>query len=505
MATLPVSEPIHPVRTIPIKVVSKILSKALLTLIPASLLLTSCTKVKSTDIGVDLLPAVDNITTFDTSLEVISVNRLFGDSAIPLVGKDFQGRAMEHIMGSISDDPLFGTSNASIFMELRPPFYPYFFENVRDSLYLDSVVLCLKWNRTFGDTNALQNVNVFKSLNVIRTDTSYNTQVNFRYGTLLGSRDFRPRELNDSLFPFGQRIANQLRIRLSDAFGKELLSLDSSKGKPYGSDSAFRDYFKGFAILAGGTSGGLQPNALMGFSPSDSLTQLALYYRAVRNGKTDTLYRRFKFDNIPIGGNANRVERNYNGSELQRHLSGGGPRGDSLVYIQTSPGSYAILRIPAIGSFKAAKGNVIVNLAEIVLEQVPDTRFPGIDGVMTVPDRLYMDFLDTTTYTQTPFLTDAFDGGSYVPQLFGGAPRYVKDASGSTVARYSFYITRYLQNIITRNTGNFPLYLYAPFNASYTNLLIGFNANRLAQGRVRLGGGSHSTKRMRLRIVYTKL
>jgi hypothetical protein len=124
---------------------------------------------------------------------------------------------------------------------------------------------------------------------------------------------------------------------------------------------------------------------------------------------------------------------------------------------------------------------------------------------MAVPDRLYMDFLDTTTYTQTPFLTDAFDGASYVPQLFGGAPKYVKDASGNLVARYNFYITRYLQNIITRNTGNFPIYLYAPFTASYTNLLIGFNANRLAQGRVRLGGGSHSSKKMRLRIVYTRI
>ena len=505
MATLPASEPIHPIRSIPIQVVSKKFPKALLSLILASLILASCTKVKSTDIGVELLPAIDNITTFDTSLEVVSVNRLFGDSAIPLVGKDFQARAMEHVLGAISDDPLFGTATASIFMEMRPPFYPYFFENVKDSLYLDSVVLCLKWNRTFGDTNALQRVNVFKSLNVIRTDTSYNTNVNFRYGTLLGTRDFRPRELNDSVFPFGQRLSSQFRIRLSDEFGRELLSLDSSKGKPYGSDSAFRDYFKGFAVVPGGASGGLQPNALMGFSPSDTVTQLALYYRAVRSGKMDTLYRRFRFDNIPIGGNANRVVRDHSGSEISRHLSGGGAKGDSLVYIQTAPGSYAILRIPSIQAFKASKGNVIVNLAELTMEQVPDSRFPGIDGVMSVPERLYMDFLDTTTYVQTPFLTDAFDGGSYVPQLFGGAPFFTKDASGNTTAKYRFYITRYLQNIITRNTGNFPIYLYAPYNASYTNLLIGLNANRLAQGRVRLGGGSHSTKRMRLRIVYTKL
>lgn len=505
MATLPASEPIHPIRSIPNTVVPKILTKALLSLALASQVLLSCTKVKSTDIGVELLPAIDNINTFDTTLEIVSVNRLFGDSAIPLVGKDFQLRAMEHVLGSISDDPLFGTSTASIFMEMRPPFYPYHFENVKDSLFLDSVVLCLKWNRTFGDTNALQRVNVFKCLNIIRTDTSYNTNVNFRFGTLLGSRSFRPRELDDSLFPFGQRIRNQLRIRLSDAFGRELLALDSSRGQPYWSDSSFREYLRGFAIMPEGPTGGLQPNALMGFSPSDTITQLALYYRAVKNGRMDTLYRRFKFDNLPIGGNANRVVRDHTGSELQRHLSGGGPRGDSLIHIQTAPGSYAILRIPGIQAFKAIKGNVIVNLAEVVMEQVPDTRFPGIDGVMSVPERLYMDFLDTTTNTQTPFLTDAFDGGTFVPQLFGGAPRFTRDPSGVSTASYRFYITRYLQNIITRNTGNFPIYLYAPFNASYTNLLIGLNANRLAQGRVRLGGGSHSSRRMRLRIVYTRI
>ena len=503
MATLSASEPSYPVPFNPIPVSLKSLSNAVLFSTILILSLASCTKVKSTDIGTELLPAVDNISTFDTSLEVIAVNRLFGDSAIPLVGKDFQGRAMEHVLGSVTNDPLFGTTTATIFMELKPPYYPYYFENVRDSLQLDSVVLCLKWNRTFGDTNAVQRIGVYKAANTIRTDTSYNTQANFRYNTLLGSREFRPRDLNDSIFPFGQRLANQLRIRLNDAFGTELLRLDSAAGQPYGSDSAFRQYFKGFAILP--EAANPEANALMGFALSDTSTHLALYYRAVRNGKTDTLYRRFRFDNNPIGGSANRVVRDYGGSELQAHLGGGGSRGDSMIYIQTAPGTYALLRIPGLQAFKAAKGNVVVNLAELVLEQVPDRMFPGIDGVMGVPDRLYMDFLDTTNNVQTPFLTDAFDGGTYVPQFFGGTPRYTTDASGATSARYSLFITRYVQNIITRNSGNFPLYLYAPFNTSYPNFLIGFSVNRLANGRVRLGGGTHSSKRMRLRLVYTKL
>ena len=460
-----------------------------------------CTKIKTTEIGTDLIPVVDNVLTFDTSLTVVTNNFLFGDSALPTLGADLNGNAPEHVLGYISNDPQFGRTNASIFMELKPPFYKYYFENVSDSLFLDSVVLCLKWNSTWGDTNAVQKIDVYELNNELRGDSVYNTNAAFRYTNLLGTRSFAPNVLNDSLFLFRQNLADQLRIRLDDSFGTKLLSQDSADGEPFSSDSAFRKFFKGFAIVPDDNIAGA--NALMSFAISDTNTYLRLYYRYVKNGVLDTTNRSFVYKNNYPSGNANSIRRNHSGSQLQNHLASN-PSGDSLVYIQSAPGSYSIIRLPSIEGFKASKGNVIVHLAELTMVQIPGPA-NEFDNYLTAPAVIYMDFLDTIQNVQFPFLTDALLSGRYDPRVFGGQARSVVGLNGQVVTGYNLFITRYIQNIITRNTPNFPLYLYAPYTVSYFNLRLSFGVNRLSQGRVKLGGGTHSAQKMRLRIIYSKI
>jgi Domain of unknown function (DUF4270) len=460
-----------------------------------------CTKIKTTEIGTELIPVVDNVQTFDTSLTVVTNNFLFGDSALPLLGADINGNAPEHVLGYISNDPQFGRTNGSIYMELKPPFYKYYFENVKDSLFLDSVVLCMKWNSTWGDTNAVQKIDVFELDNELRSDSVYNTNVAFRYSNLLGTRSFPPNVLDDSLFLFRQNLANQLRIRLDDSFGKKLLSQDSATGEPFSSDSAFRQFFKGFAIVPDANISG--SNALMGFSISDTNTYLRLYYRYIKNGVVDTTNRSFVFINNYPSGNANSIKRNYSGSQLQNHLVTN-PSGDSLVYVQAAPGTYSIIRLPSIEGFKALKGNVIVHLAELNMIQIPGPA-NEFDNYLTAPEVIYMDFLDTIQNIQFPFLTDALLSGRYEPRVFGGIGRSVVGLNGQVVTSYNLFITRYIQNIITRNTPNFPLYLYAPYTVSYPNLRLSFGVNRLSQGRVKLGGGTHSSQKMKLRIIYSKI
>ena len=54
-------------------------------------------------------------------------------------------RTDDQILGNISNDPLFGKTNAKMFLELKPESYPWSFSEVynKDSLYIDSVVLVL--------------------------------------------------------------------------------------------------------------------------------------------------------------------------------------------------------------------------------------------------------------------------------------------------------------------------------------------------------------------------
>jgi hypothetical protein len=463
-------------------------------------LFSHCTKIKGTDIGAELLPIVDNINTFDTSFEVITTTYLTPDSLLPKIGRDARGNAGQYILGHISNDPQFGKTTASIFFELLPPDFPYFFQNTPDSLYLDSVVLCLRWTNTFGDTNALQTINVHKITELIRVDSVYKTNKSVSFGEQLGTKTFAPKELDDSIYTFRQTRLNQLRIKLNNSFGSSLLSFDTSSRSPYRNEIGFRDFFKGFALVPQTT--GTSANALMSFAMSDTSTHLRLYYRYDKDGVRDTTFRDFRFNSIYPGAGVNYIQRIYGGSEASFFI-GNKPKGDSLVYLQAAPGTYALLQIPGLNEFKQKKGNVIVHLAKLSMEEVETRgRRPSLFGT---PEFLYLEYLDTVSNTYSPLINDAFLDGQFEPIFFGGQRNYVKDFSNNLVSSYDMNITRYIQGIITKDNPNFKLKLYAPYSVRYENLLIAFALNNLARGNVVLGGGNHSNKKMKFRVIYSKL
>jgi hypothetical protein len=466
----------------------------------SAIFLSQCTKIKGTDIGAELLPIVDNIITFDTTFEVIATTYVTPDSLLPRIGRDANGNAGQYILGHISNDPQFGKTTGSIFFELLPPNFPYFFQNSADSLYLDSAVLCLRWTNTFGDTNALQTINVHRVSELLRLDTVYNTNRNVRYGELIGSKTFAPKELDDSVSTFRQTRVNQLRIKLNNSFSRSLLAFDTTARSPYYNDTIFRDFFKGFALIP--QTNGTSANALMSFAMSDTSTHLRLYYRYDKDGVRDTTYRDFRFNSLYPGAGVNYVQRVYNGSEAALHL-GDKPRGDSLVYLQSAPGTYALLQIPGLTEFKQKKGNVVVHLAKLSMEE---TETPGRrSSLFGTPEFLYLEYLDTLNNAYSPLFNDAFLDGQFEPFFFGGQRKYVKDFSNNLVSAYDMNITRYIQGIITKNNPNFKLKLHAPYAVRYEDLLITFALNNLARGNVVLGGGSHSTKKMKFRVIYSKL
>jgi hypothetical protein len=468
--------------------------------IASTVFLTNCTKIKGTDIGAELLPIVDNVITFDTTFEVITTTYVTPDSLLPKLGRDANGNAGQYILGHISNDPQFGKTTASIFMELLPPSFPYSFQNTADSLYIDSAVLCLRWTNTFGDTNAIQTINVHRVTELMRLDTVYNTSKSVRYGELIGTKTFAPKELDDSIYLFRQTRANQLRIKLNNSFSRSLLAFDTSARSPYYNDTIFRDFFKGFALIP--QTGGTSANALMSFAMSDTSTHLRIYYRYDKSGVRDTTFRDFKFNGLYPGAGVNNVQRIYNGSEASLHI-GDKPRGDSLVYLQAAPGTYALLKVPGLDEFKQKKGNVIVHLAKLSMEEV---NTPGKrPGLFDTPEFMYLEYLDTIKNAYTPLSDDAFLDGQFEPIFFGGKRKYVKDFNNNLVSSYDMNVTRYLQGIITRNNPNFKLKLFAPYAVRYENLLITFALNNLARGNVVLGGGSHATKKMKFRVIYSKL
>lgn len=458
----------------------------------------SCTKIKSTEIGIDLIPNVDNINTFDTTIEINATNFLFPDSTWPKVQLLPSGIPQDLVAGHIGNDPLFGKSTASMHFQLSSTIFPVSL-GVTDSLYLDSVVLCLGWNgKIFGDTNQTQKFDVYQLNEEVKSDTTYGFNSQFSQRRLLGSRVFTPNVLDDSVYLKEYNVKNQLRIRLSDEFGNEFFRKCTNQQCILGTDSAWNDFLKGLSVVPDVAS---YPgsNALMGFSLSDTNTYLRLYYRYDTAAKSDTTYKTFKY--TYLSGFANTISRDYSGSELQAHI---GVNNDTAVYLNGTPGTYAELRIPGLDTFRQIHGNVVVHKAELSMQQISVTG-KG-DNIFSSPESLYLDIRDSAQGVNLPILLDGFSQGSFDQNLFGGYKRFVPNNDGVAVAEYRFNLTRYTQTFLTRNTKNYPFHLFAPNYIDYPSLYIKSTLNKTALGRVRLGAGGVSKQRkMLLHIIYSKI
>src|SRR5437868_10459496 len=131
----------------------------------ALILLSSCKKInEATDLGGDMIPPVDNINTFDTSLTVEAYNDLFtlGGPITDTLKEDSTRShySYEQFLGLINADPLFGKTDAQMYFELKPQVFPFKFNNWPDSLSLDSVVLILDHVETYGDSTLAQTITV---------------------------------------------------------------------------------------------------------------------------------------------------------------------------------------------------------------------------------------------------------------------------------------------------------------------------------------------------------
>ena len=468
------------------------------------IIITSCKKLnEATELGGAIIPGVDGVSTFDTTLTVEAYNSIFD----PLKDSIYIAAASDHILGTITNDPFFGSTNATIFLQLKPEVYPYTFVSgvKKDSLYIDSVVMVLGWTSNWGDTNVRQHVTVYEmdQSNVFRADSFYLVRSpSFSFSSILGDKFFYPYELNDSLKSFQDTTAGQLRIKLDKNFGTRLLNYDSTNA--YKTDSAFGANVKGFAIVPD------QGNALMSFALyNNPKTKLAIYYRFTKGGQDDTTVSYFGFTASSAQHNyINRIN-NFAGTPLGAASASASE--DPLIYLINTPGSYATVKIPGLRNLS----NRVINRAELIVEQVYDPS----DKLFTPPDGILLDVYDSSLsdykYVPYDFVPDNSGGGLVAFGVFG---KNTTDASGNPITVWKFPITRYVQNILTKKEPLHNFRLVAA-NAIYERLKAGYSTNtgdytyfqsvinsQYAMGRVRVAGGNHPTQqRMRLRIVYTKI
>ncbi len=508
--------------------------------------IASCTKISETEIGTGLIPPIDGVITKDTDITVYTKNFTDVDTARVSLYED-------HALGYVND-PVFGTTEAAINLQLLPATYPTTFEvsDIADSLKLDSVVLALKVNGVWGDTTQMLSLHVkeLESDLPFESDSSlikYNNTSVFSTAddiTYNGSYSYDPSTWNDA-FNFKTYLdsgTNELRIRLSSDFGNRFVQMLASN--PYSSDSAFKIAFKGFQISAepigncllriglANTSSGAEPN-----------TKLALYYRytsrTASNGE-DTAAKYFTVNTAssnylaPYAGSAhsNYIKRNLSAGQAGAYFPATASVNDDYLYLQTTPGTFGTITIDSTALRNLP--NWIIHRAEIVMEQAPFEGSSKLDNFTTpylflvVKNNNGTAFQnDTTKYIIPGFdstnisTRDALFSASSPSYLlsnyadFGGVPFRKTNIEGvSNINYYNFNLSRYIQGIVTKKNPQYTFTLYTPFK-EYIALAKGLNTytrvtstplNNAGIGRVRLyGGGDNVTNphRMKLHIVYS--
>lgn len=482
-------------------------------------LVYGCTKIDTTTIGSGLLPVVDNVNTFDTTLEVSVKNYTDTESDSTYA---LSGRA--HIIGNIND-PVFGKTYANMYFQVSADNYPFTFPVRADSLHFDSAVLVLKFAALYGDSITPQHINVYPvstdTFNVYKKlvsstgkdSTGYRSpylisqDVPYNSSQLLGSVLIAPQDIRPSRKLSNKKdsvVSAQLRIRLDDNFGQSFFS-PGAIADAYTNDTTFKNFFKGFAVVPDVSVPG---NVLMYFL-STADTKLQLYHRVdKRDGTKDTTVTTFAY-NSANSRIANYIKRDRSVGEIAGHLDNNTP--DQVMYLQSTPGTFARVTIPGIENLS----NRTVHRAELVFKQIW-TGPQKTEEELFPPAYVYTEIFNTDSnrvIRQSPFDTLIYN--SFLPGIYsGGYFSYVGgkynaafDNASHLVGAYNINLTRYVQAIITRHYKNYPLQLSLPYIPLRFILSDGLQSPLvpLASGRLKAGGGGNPQYKMYLRIIYSKI
>jgi hypothetical protein len=471
----------------------------------------SCTKIDTTTLGSNLIPAVDNVNTFDTLLDVYTQMYPYPDSTKI-------GFSEAHALG-ILEDPSFGNTTAQIYFNLYPARFGARPFPVLDSLEgrsIDSVILQLSYTQQYGDTNAVSNFTVYEMAQGQPFYDTLNYPINspdFALGQVLGRANnyayTRFNDVDSIEYPKGIKnaVQNVIRIPLDKNFGNRLFGYDTSNA--YKNSTNFASYVKGYAVKAETNSPGKR--ALAYFSLTNANTRLQFFYRVKRTGGTtpitDTVTAAFNISGISDSGRtqyaptANLIKRSINGTAYQANLANPN-RNASELYLQSSPGSYSTLYIPGLKNLN----NRLIHRAELVFTK---QQVPGTD-LYKEPRALYIDAIDTLTNGTVQYRTIPNDFRDGVNSGFG----YNIAELGGLINgnnQYVFNLSRYVQGIVTKQEKVYTLRLFAPYSiVSYVQVPAGFQreyfiATPVSAGRVVLNGGGNATAPIKMRIIYSKI
>ncbi|MFM2134709.1 MAG: hypothetical protein RL021_109 [Bacteroidota bacterium] len=399
------------------------------------------------ELGLDALPAGDELQMGFTDTVTVLTRTVREDS----IRTD---EVSTQLIGSYVD-PYFGKTNAECFSQVVLLGTPSF--NTLQTT--DSLVLRLFYKGYYGDTNAVQNVNVYRLTQSMSVDSVYFSNTTFTTESAsIGSLTFQPRP-NTRLVIDSDTVSPQLRIPMSSILADSLVALNGSS--TFQTNDAWKEYFKGIRIVIDDAVGAGQ-GCIDLFDVFNS--RMTLYYH-------DTAGTAKSYNWALTGAKSTRFTHDFTGFPIEQHLQDS-TYADSIVCLQAMAGVKTKFDLPYLDRLKDS-GNIVVNRAELKI-----TLQAGSTSTYPAPSSLLIVAQDSTG-TTTSFPADYFEPSGF----FGGV---LADRT------YTFNLTRHINRVLAGSTGNYGYFLVVSGSA-------------VQAGRALLGSGTNDTYPMKLNLYYTRL
>jgi len=429
-----------------------------LAVLPLLLLAISCNKPPVSNPNV--LSGEHNLNTQYTDTVTLITTTEYEDP----VRTDIMPARGLNMLGSLND-PDFGASFANLYFQIGLTETNIRFGNP-DSLFIDSIVLHLKYKGHYGDLMTDQTLKVIQLKQCIDTLGEYTSDTILQLGSQVGKKENYIPNVSDSIE----------RIRLDDSFGQSFLS--QSGTCTYEDDDNLSAFFSGFYLMSDTTQPG---DAIMYVDMAAPESRVIMSYRKLiidDFGQLEYVASTYEFR--ILSKTVINQYRHIFSNDVEMVI-GDEEIGKEKVYVTSMAGLKTKVKMPYLG----ALGDIAINKAELVLSALPG------ENTFELPNQMLVIQPDTATDknfflpNSAISIVDQLEGEEY----YGGS----KDATNPDgVVRYSFNITHHFQAIIDGNIEKNYLYLLT------------FPGNEIAD-RVTLGGGNHPINPMQLRLTYTKI
>ncbi len=336
-----------------------------------SIIQTSCNK--ASEVGLDVQPSTDllfvnYIDTTQLITKTVKEDSLRTDQNQLLAGYGLLGKYI---------DPIFGEATSSIYTQLKLP-SSISATSFGTSPICDSVVLSLIYDaQCYGKKlRSVQTVNIYQLVNSISTGNSYysdNTTLNTGVD-LANSHQFTPRP-TDSVMVAGVKSKPQLRIKLNDVFGQNILNNQSTGNLV--DNATFQNFIKGFYITTEHTTGLASTEGnIMRFQMGSSAMTIYYHYTrktiitSIKPVQVDsTCWTNYAFSLGSVARNL-KFSHDYTivtNPDLASQLSSSAPVQNSTVFIQSIAGLKTKVEMPTLMDW-VKNGPVAINKAELVVK-----------------------------------------------------------------------------------------------------------------------------------------